>query len=251
MTIQSKSLTKLESRSLSEYEEIIRNGKESFIKVGQALLNVRDGRLFRDSYVTFEDYCQKKWGFNRTRGQQLIQAAITIAETDGGEAITNERQAREIAKVPKEKRGEVLSRAGASGVPTAASISKAAATKDPIELDKEGRAIPPKALAFWHRSDEVQELLTGFSRIINVVKKAQAAGDPMYAEMNFANTISKMEEAWQDLKRALPYVVCTTCQGHVLSPCQFCHNRGLISKFAWDHQTPTEIKNMIQKGKKK
>lgn len=65
----------------------------TFVEVGEALLRIRDGRLYRDSYATFEDYCRDRWGFGERRGRQLIEAA----EVGTIVPVKNEGQARELA----------------------------------------------------------------------------------------------------------------------------------------------------------
>jgi len=36
---------------------------------------VRDKRLYRQEYLTFEDYCVRKWGWGKSYGYRLIEAA--------------------------------------------------------------------------------------------------------------------------------------------------------------------------------
>lgn len=65
--------TELETRRLSELEDKIERGLQTFVEVGDALSEIRDDRLYRESHSTFEDYCRERWGFNRQRASQLIQ----------------------------------------------------------------------------------------------------------------------------------------------------------------------------------
>jgi len=50
--------------SLSELETIIDRGKQVFAEVGTALMKIRINRLYQSEYDTFDEYCQKHWGFN-------------------------------------------------------------------------------------------------------------------------------------------------------------------------------------------
>lgn len=68
-------LTALESKSLSRHEATIERGKTAFVEVGLALMAIRDGRLYRAGYDTFEDYCQKRWGWARQNIVYYIGAA--------------------------------------------------------------------------------------------------------------------------------------------------------------------------------
>lgn len=60
---------------------------------------IRDSRLYREQYSTFEEYCRDRWGWSVRRGQQMMEAADTAAvvNTNYGSPITSERQARELA----------------------------------------------------------------------------------------------------------------------------------------------------------
>jgi hypothetical protein len=44
------------------------------------LLEIRDGRLYRETHGTFDDYCREGWGFSRHRASQLITAAEVVGE---------------------------------------------------------------------------------------------------------------------------------------------------------------------------
>ena len=63
------------TQSLAHYEAIIERGLKTFVEVGNALLAIRDSRLYCKDYATFEDYCQKRWGMDRTYAHRTIDAA--------------------------------------------------------------------------------------------------------------------------------------------------------------------------------
>src|SRR5512139_53643 len=67
----------LSERALVELESIIERGQQTFVEVGQALMAIRDRRLYRQQgHATFEDYCQKRWGCTRRIGYNYIKAAM-------------------------------------------------------------------------------------------------------------------------------------------------------------------------------
>jgi len=98
-------LTTSESKKLSEHEETIKRGLSTFIEVGAALLAIRDARLYRRDYSTFEDYCRQRWGMSKPQAIRLIQAAeVTENLVPMGTIFpTNERQARPLAQLPAEE----------------------------------------------------------------------------------------------------------------------------------------------------
>jgi hypothetical protein len=47
----------------------------SFVEVGQALAGIRDSRLYRASYDTFEAYVAERWHWERRQAYRYIEAA--------------------------------------------------------------------------------------------------------------------------------------------------------------------------------
>ena len=69
---------------LSEQEEAERHRLElkverAFLEAGLALRELRDRRLYRNTYKTFEAYCQDRFGFGRAHSYRLIDA-VTVVE---------------------------------------------------------------------------------------------------------------------------------------------------------------------------
>jgi len=90
-------LTPEERTHLKTLEGRISRGWQSFTDVGEALLTVRDQKLYREKYRTFGDYTEAVWGWSRQRAHQLIDAAATTqALSTTGLQIANEREAREL-----------------------------------------------------------------------------------------------------------------------------------------------------------
>jgi hypothetical protein len=50
----------------------------SFMAVGNALLTIRDRRLYREQFRNFNDYCKEKWGVERTYAHRLIRGALVM-----------------------------------------------------------------------------------------------------------------------------------------------------------------------------
>jgi hypothetical protein len=60
---------------LKRCEAIIERNLKTFIDVGNALLEIRDNRLYRDTHKTFEAYCHERWGWKRDYVNKQIRAA--------------------------------------------------------------------------------------------------------------------------------------------------------------------------------
>lgn len=90
-------LTVEERAALKALESRISQGWQGFTDVGQALLEVRERRLYRAEHKTWGDYCEQVWGWSRQRAQQLMDGAETAAIlSTTGLQLQNEREAREL-----------------------------------------------------------------------------------------------------------------------------------------------------------
>lgn len=70
-------MSQAELERRQELETIITKGLKTFMEVGQALREIREKRLWRDKYHSFEVYCQETWGKSRQWASQLIVASDT------------------------------------------------------------------------------------------------------------------------------------------------------------------------------
>lgn len=248
-------LTLNEAGRLLVLERAITAHKDGFIKAGLALEEIRDKKLYRVKYGTFEDYCLKKWGFGRSYGYQLIEDAKVAVEMSTIVDIPSAGAAKALAKVlPEQREGVVFAAQAARGSNkvTAASITKAAtAAKPDIELDRTGLPVPHKALPFWNRRYEVQSLLTKVSQIKSALSHAQQNKDLLFIEVNFSSAIAYLENVFGHIKRAMPYVVCPICQGKLVEKCQLCKGRGLISELLYTQGVDEETKKLRMKAIKK
>jgi hypothetical protein len=87
-------LALLEHKRLDELEAIIERGVQTFVEVGEALMEIRDSRLYKQTHPSFESYLRERWKMSRPRGYQLIDAAKLSTTVDT--PVENERQARAL-----------------------------------------------------------------------------------------------------------------------------------------------------------
>lgn len=101
-------LTTEEQNELERCEVVIRQGLETFVEVGTALMTIRDKRLYRIEYRTFENYCRERWGMSKTNANRLVSASATISNlTPVGVIPTTERQVRPLTPLVPEIQREV------------------------------------------------------------------------------------------------------------------------------------------------
>lgn len=89
----------LQIQRLTELENIIERGLKTFVDVGNALLEIRDGRLYQGEYGTFEGYCRDRWNISRPRAYQMMEAASVVSNLSTiVDKPINESQARPLTR---------------------------------------------------------------------------------------------------------------------------------------------------------
>ena len=63
---------------LKELENTIKDNLAAFFKVGLALCEIRDSKLYRRSHPTFEKYCRDEFFIARGTAYQYIESAMTM-----------------------------------------------------------------------------------------------------------------------------------------------------------------------------
>jgi hypothetical protein len=88
MSAQLEILAPSEVSRLAELEAVVDKGVQTFIEVGEALGEIRDKRLYRQTHVRFDDYMRERWAMSGRQGYRLIEAAgvaelvSTVGPTD-------------------------------------------------------------------------------------------------------------------------------------------------------------------------
>lgn len=156
-------LTVSEVQRLEVLESVIDAGLQTFVHVGNALLEIRDSRLYRTSHGTFEDYCRERWSFNSSRARQLIAAAETVANLESVTVVTllptTETQVRPLVSLPPAAQREVWQAAvetAPNGKVTAAHVQATVNTyRSAVNIeDSWGHVETVQELPEWVVSDE-------------------------------------------------------------------------------------------------
>ncbi|MBC1297939.1 hypothetical protein GNF11_23925, partial [Nostoc sp. UCD122] len=103
-------VTAVEIRELTEEEQSLRLQLErqverAFLSAGQALMELRDRRLYRSTHRSFEEYCRDRFNYSRDAAYLKISATVVYENLQKflptiGRQIpmpTNERQLRFLA----------------------------------------------------------------------------------------------------------------------------------------------------------
>ena len=71
-------LSKDEQNELKQCEQVIAEGLQTFINVGRALLKIKEDKLYRSEFSSFEKYCKVRFGYTGNYCRRLIQASIIV-----------------------------------------------------------------------------------------------------------------------------------------------------------------------------
>lgn len=110
-------ITPIVEAPLSQHEKLERQALEreifdnlkSFVKVGTALMRIREKRLYRGSHDTFEQYCEQVFDLGRRQADRDIAAAEFVERIRPTGLIlpTHESQIRDVLTLPPDQQVEV------------------------------------------------------------------------------------------------------------------------------------------------
>jgi len=159
IVIMAEALTEVEADELAQHEKTISRGLHTFLEVGEALQQIRDKRLYRTEFQTFDGYCKLKWGMGRQYAYRLIggaEVAGNLVSSIGDTALpTKEAHTRELSKLAPEAQPvawlKAVQAAGSAEAVTANHVSRAV---DEV-LGKAGRFDPK----LWYAYDGQRKVI--------------------------------------------------------------------------------------------
>jgi hypothetical protein len=60
---------------LADIEKVIHEGQLTYLEVGKALREIQQRKLYKGEYNTFEEYCEKRWGFSKEAAYNYMGSA--------------------------------------------------------------------------------------------------------------------------------------------------------------------------------
>src|SRR4051812_18679653 len=115
-----------EQAVLRRCELTVINGRTVVLRVGNALREIRDGRLYRERAQTFEEYCRERFKLSRPHAYRLIGAADVVdnlSPRGDTPAPISEKQVRPLVGLEPEQQRKVWEKATAGGkTPTAREV---------------------------------------------------------------------------------------------------------------------------------
>lgn len=114
-------LTAEERKRFQELKrEMVDKMTSALVEVGEALKEIRDKKLYREDYDTFEALCRDAFNISRSNAYRLMEAAEVSQDLSSArDKPTSIRQLTALAKVEPEKRKEVFEKLKQGGPVTA------------------------------------------------------------------------------------------------------------------------------------
>lgn len=209
-------LTDVEASRLRVKESAIERGAN---EVAKALAAIRDERLYRADYSTFEAYCRERWGMTRQHANRQIVAAEVAAALEPIGSTIPESQARELADLrdnPEQLRAVYQQAHDATGGSvTAAAIRSAKTPPTPAPTVEDAVAEFPD-LGYYAETGRAADV----PQMANDLRRFRERGELPHRLDNLRRSIavdqSKRDGTYQPAQPESS--VCPTCGQTVRSP---------------------------------
>lgn len=107
----SSQLSLTEQNELQACEQVIERGLQTFYEVGQALMEIREKKLYRQGYSTFAAYCEQRWEFSGRNALYYTSAVEVIDNLENWKSSsvlpTSISQTVPLSKLEPEEQREV------------------------------------------------------------------------------------------------------------------------------------------------
>lgn len=155
MQLTQTELSLSERDTLKICEEAIQMGIRTFVEVGNALLTIRDQKLYRQTHKTFEDYCRQRWEMSRPRAYQLIESAEIVQNLSTIVDIlpNSESQTRPLASLEPGQQREAWQNVLTSNPDGKITAEKVLQAAEAIKTESTGGKIKPM-VTVWTGDEE-------------------------------------------------------------------------------------------------
>lgn len=256
-----KELSKIEQDALRDCEEVIAKGMTNFRDVGEALMRIRDEKLFRQKFGTFEEYCQTTWDFGKRRANQIIAATkVELIEStpqkksgkkisqSGDRDIENavlqpstDSQVRALSSLPESEQPAAWSEAveSAGGKQPTAKQVKEVVEKRTAKTETGLEGLIDSVREAIEQAEAFRELMSAITAIKSKVTKLVES--PLGRHINPNELNAHLTNAFRILKFAMPFADCVYCGRTIKKTCKACGGQGWLVQDVFN-QAPPDMK---------
>jgi hypothetical protein len=184
-------------------------------------------------------------------GDDLVREVRTCMESTGKVNPTEKRTGKDGREYKADYRKTIVAGGENSGNKGKSEDSKngtpkPAAAENDVEKDATGYPMAPAAKKFWDRRHEVDVFIEALRAVRHWVTQALEHDDRLVSAEIRNTFLIDIGNVITQLECALPYAVCPYCQGKLPDKCQFCAQRGIVSKFRLK-AAPAEVMKVREK----
>jgi hypothetical protein len=230
-------LTTTETNRLETLEHVIQKGVNSFLRVGAALAEISESRLYRAQYDSFEAYCQERWNFTADYGRKLTRAVEAVASLpDDMPKPTTASHARALADVPEERRADVWREACEEAETedrevTAVDIRRAA--EEDAEEDDSWATQSLGEANMAEVAPHVKAVLEALSKASQAAEALSKTSAREWLLVGGGALLKHIRDARDQVNAAKPAGVCPYCGGE---GCKKCLETGWVNKTRMDQK---------------
>jgi hypothetical protein len=250
-------LSTIERRALKTHTATVHAGLGSFIEVGNALLAIRDGKLYVEDSETFEQFCKVEFGISVRQAYRFIESANVMAVVCpiGPTIPQNEATTRVLAELPTpQQQATVWAKAvetapkDSEGKPkvTAAHVKKVADSISPNRnKGKEPKAPQPEPEAEPEENQDADAPPTIDGKIAAFNKSLESLARKIASianefpegldELSRQTVRNQLKGPAGTLRARKAHGACHICAG---KGCKKCSGNGWLTKVEFDSTVP-------------
>jgi hypothetical protein len=239
---------------LKEEEQIIRDRMQAIAEVAEAFRRIRDEKLYRVDYQTFDEYCKVVWGFGKDKAYGLIKQA-EITSLQGGSTSENPTTSdnagskldpgseTQAASSDEETDGEGTLTPGpkeGSGEATCEGTSAQPNDEEPL-VDDAGHLVPSRLADIFKEAKQFLPTVRALDRAakllgdLEITRAYQIADEEARKKKSERKSYSSYcATAARLLEARRPSIICPACTGAYEpsldnDPCARCGDKGYLT----------------------
>ena len=213
------------------------NGANALIELGREINKFVESELYLVECPSVQEFFKKNFNLSESyinrlrRAAKFTDAQTLIAQTTGEAEIP-----APPAAVRAARKSKVISKKQNLGpIKNTTTVENKNNSLVAVVVDALGEPIPPHALTFWHRKEEVEAVMQVIENLSKNFRERVRENDPLWTGLPAQQVEITLHNAFYAVKNFLPYAVCTSCQGHVANgSCDSCHNTGMVSQYHFE-----------------